>query len=326
MAKLGRPGMSDQFRAQLWQMSGSGKSFSEISRAIGHPPGSIFTVIKQTGGYVPRPRSRRPGSLALSEREEISRGLARGDSLRQIARALGRAPSTVSREIARNRGRRKYRAIDADDRGWRRARRPKACLLARNPALRTYVADRLAEDWSPEQIAGVLARDAPIGTGVRVSHETIYKSLFVQSRGVLANRQRADLPARPGLATSARRPGCSVLLHPPLPAADQREGRTLQPDSARGVGLRPTLHQLSRPGPGLTRLAAHLQPSPHPHRDRRTATHQSHPRQRPRGTEQLALSGSGPAGSHRRPLYAVTSSAQSRVRTCLGRPLPSAHG
>ncbi len=106
----------------------------------------------------------------MVEREEISRGLARKESVRQIARTLGRAASTVSREIAGNRGRRKYRAVDADDRTWR----PKACLLARNPALRAYVAARLGEDWSPEQIAGVLAEDAPIGTGVRVSHETIY--------------------------------------------------------------------------------------------------------------------------------------------------------
>jgi len=185
--------MSDELRAQLWDMWGSGKSFSEISRAIGHPPGSIFTVVKQTGGYVPRPRRRRPQALNLTEREEISRGLARGDSLRQIAGVLGRAPSTVSREVAGNRGRCQYRAIDADDRAWRRARRPKACLLARNPALRAYVAARLAADWSPEQIAGALATDAPIGTGVRVSQETIYKSLFVQSRGVLAKQLRNHL-------------------------------------------------------------------------------------------------------------------------------------
>jgi IS30 family transposase len=113
--------------------------------------------------------------------------------VRQIARTLGRAASTVSREIARNRGRRKYRAVDADDRARRRARRPKACLLARNPLLRAYVAARLGEHWSPEQIAGVLAKDAPIGTGVRVSHETIYKSLFVQSRGVLAKELQKHL-------------------------------------------------------------------------------------------------------------------------------------
>jgi IS30 family transposase len=185
--------MSDESRAQLWAMWAAGKSFSEISRAVGYPPGSIFTVIKQTGGYVPAPRRRRPGSLTVDDREEISRGLARGDSLRQIARGLGRPASTVSREIARNRGRRKYRAVDAEDRAWRRARRPKACLLARDPVLRAYVAARLGEDWSPEQIAGVLATDAPIGTGVRVSHETIYKSLFVQSRGVLAKELQQHL-------------------------------------------------------------------------------------------------------------------------------------
>ena len=185
--------MIEESRAQLWAMCAAGKSFSEISRAIGHPPGSIFTVIKQTGGYVPAPRRRRSTALTLAEHEEISRGLARNASVRQIARTLGRAASTVSREITRNRGRRTYRAVDADDRAWRRARRPKACLLARTRLLRAYVAARLGEDWSPEQIAGVPAKDAPIGTGVRVSHETIYGSLFVQSRGVLAKELQKHL-------------------------------------------------------------------------------------------------------------------------------------
>jgi transposase, IS30 family len=142
---------------------------------------------------MPAPRRRRPGSLTLAEREEISRGLACGDSLRQIARCLGRAPSTVSREIARNKGLRRYRAVDADDRAWRQARRPKLCLLATKPALRQYVADRLAEDWSPEQIAGVLRKHEPAGPGVCVSHETIYKSLFVQARGVLAKALQKHL-------------------------------------------------------------------------------------------------------------------------------------
>ncbi len=172
MARMGRPGMSDEMRLRLWQLWAAGRSFSEISRAVGHPPGSIFTIVKQTGGYVPPVRTRRPGFLSVAEREEISRGLARGDSLRQVARLLGRAPSTVIREIARNKGRRRYRGLDADDRAWRRARRPKTCLLAREPVLREYVAARLAEDWSPGQIAGVLRKSEPAGTGPCVSHET----------------------------------------------------------------------------------------------------------------------------------------------------------
>jgi hypothetical protein len=179
MAKLGRPGMSDELRCELWRLWKAGRSFSEIARATGHPPGSIFTIVKQTGGYVPPPRKRRVAALTLQEREEISRGLARGDSLRQLARQLGRAASTISREIARNYGKKRYRAIDADDRAWRRARRPKRCLLARHPELRTYVAARLGEDWSPEQIAGTLRKQYSAGSGMRVSHETIYKSLFV---------------------------------------------------------------------------------------------------------------------------------------------------
>jgi IS30 family transposase len=196
MAKLGRPGMSDELRRELWRMWGSGSSISDIARAIGHPPGSSFTVLRQTGGYVPPPRKRRPGTLTLQEREEISRGLARGASMRQIAHRLGRAASTICREVARNRGRRRYRAIDADDRAWRRARRPKRCLLAGNPALCAYVAARLRNDWSPEQIAGTLRKEHPVGSGMRVSHETIYKSLFVQSRGVLARELQQHLRTR----------------------------------------------------------------------------------------------------------------------------------
>jgi IS30 family transposase len=177
-------------------MWANGKSFSEISVAVGHPPGSIFTVVKQTGGYVPAPRRRREEHLDLAEREEISRGLARGDSIRTIAGGIGRAPSTISREIERNRGAEHYRAIDADDRAWRRARRPKICLLARNRPLRDYVATKLSEDWSPEQIAGTLVKDHPVGGGGTVSHETIYKSLFVQSRGVLAKELQKHLRTR----------------------------------------------------------------------------------------------------------------------------------
>ena len=196
MAKMGRPGMSDEQRQELWRLWASGMGFSEIGRAIGHPPGSIFTVVKQTGGYVPPPRKRRAGTLTLPEREEISRGLARGDSMRRIARLLGRAASTISREIGRNRRRRMYRAVDADDRAWRRARRPKRCVLARNPVLSGYVAARLREDWSPGQIAGTLKQRHRAGSRMRVSHETIYKSLFIQSRGVLAKELQQHLRSR----------------------------------------------------------------------------------------------------------------------------------
>lgn len=186
MARIGRPGMSDELRAELWRLWGSGKSFSEISRAIGYPPGSIYTVVKATGGYVPPARKRRPDALTSHEREEISRGLASGGSLRLIAHALGRSASTISREVARNKGRSHYRAVVAGDRAVAHAKRPKKCLLARNPVLRGYVAARLREDWSPEQIAGTLKKRHPAGSRMRVSHETIYKSLFVQTRGVLA--------------------------------------------------------------------------------------------------------------------------------------------
>jgi IS30 family transposase len=145
---------------------------------------------------VPKPRRRRAEHLTLAEREEISRGLARGESLRSIASRLGRSPSTISREVGRNKGPRKYRAVDADDRAWRRACRPKPCLLAGNAVLRDYVAARLGEDWSPDQIAEVLRRQHPLGADMRILHETIYKSLFVQSRGVLAKELQKHLRSR----------------------------------------------------------------------------------------------------------------------------------
>ncbi|WP_226367061.1 IS30 family transposase [Pseudonocardia sp. ICBG162] len=178
--------MPEKDRADLWVRWGRGETISDIARAIKRLPGSVFTVLKGSGGYVPPPRRRRPGTLTAAEREEISRGLAEGVSMRAIAGRLGRPASTVSREIARNKGRRKYRAVDAEDRAWRRAQRPKVCLLACRPLLRGFVADMLGEDWSPEQIAGHLAKHYEPSSGMRVSHETIYKSLFVQARGVLA--------------------------------------------------------------------------------------------------------------------------------------------
>lgn len=193
MAKIGRPGLPSDRRQQVWELWKSGASLSEISRTVGSPPGSIFSILLPFGGFYQAPQRRRPGTLTLVEREEISRGLAAGESYRAIGRRLGRPASTISREVAKNKGPRRYRAIDADDRAWRRARRPQKCKLARNPVLRGYVAARLREDWSPEQIAGALRKRHPAGSGMRVSHETIYKSLFVQSRGVLAKELQKHL-------------------------------------------------------------------------------------------------------------------------------------
>ncbi|MCB9411279.1 MAG: IS30 family transposase [Actinobacteria bacterium] len=196
MAKIGRPGLPSPKRQLVWEMWKEGNSISEISRTVGSPPGSIFSILLPYGGIYQPPQKRRPGCLSLAEREEISRGVAAGLSYRAIAASLGRSPSTISREVARNKGRRRYRAADADDRAYRRARRGQRCKLAKNPALRNYVAARLGEDWSPEQIAGTLRKRFPPGHRMRVSHETIYKSLFIQSRGVLAKELQQHLRTR----------------------------------------------------------------------------------------------------------------------------------
>ena len=133
----------------------------------------------------PQPRRRSRRVLSLSEREEISRGIVAEQSIRSIASALGRSASTVSREIQRNGGYDDYRASIADEEAWNRARRPKRCRLARDPRLRRAVARKLRRNWSPEQIAGWLKRAHPGDESYHVSHETIYRSLFVQARGVL---------------------------------------------------------------------------------------------------------------------------------------------
>lgn len=193
MVKIGRPGLPSDRRQEVWERWKAGDSISGISRAVGSPPGSIFSILLPFGGIYQPPQRRRPGTLTIVEREEISRGLAAGESYRSIARRLGRSASTITREVAKNKGARRYRAVDADDRAWRRARRPKTCLLAQRPELREVVATKLAEDWSPEQIASWLAKRQGPDSLMRVSHETIYKSLFIQSRGVLAKELQKHL-------------------------------------------------------------------------------------------------------------------------------------
>jgi IS30 family transposase len=188
--------LSPEQKRVLWSRWKAGDSLSEIGRALGKQPGSIHGVVACKGGYVPATRCRSLQALSLTEREEISRGLAEGASLRTIAGRLRRAPSTISREVRRHGGRHRYRAARADEQAWNRARRPKTCKLAAVPRLRELVAGKLAEDWSPEQISGWLARTHPSEHALRVSTETIYRSLFVQARGVLRKELTAHLRTR----------------------------------------------------------------------------------------------------------------------------------
>ncbi len=196
MAQRGRPGLSPEQKRELWTRWKAGDSLSEIGRVLGKQAGSIHGVVASNGGYVPATRCRSSRVLSSTEREEISRGLAEGASLRTIAGRLRRAPSSISREVRRHGGRHRYRAARADEWAWERARRPKTCKLAAVPRLRELVAEKLAEDWSPEQISGWLARTHPSEHALQVSTETIYRSLFVQARGVLRKELTAHLRTR----------------------------------------------------------------------------------------------------------------------------------
>jgi IS30 family transposase len=180
-----RYGLSAEQKADIWRRWKAGESLHEIGRAFGKDHGSIQFLLSQHGGIAPAVRRRSQRALTLAEREEISRGIASGSSIREIARGLQRAASTVSREVARHGGRPVYRASEADHQAWRSALRPKACLLARHRKLRTIVASKLILNWSPQQISGWLKRRYPSNQSMRVSHETIYRSLFIQARGVL---------------------------------------------------------------------------------------------------------------------------------------------
>jgi DNA-binding CsgD family transcriptional regulator len=156
MARMGRPGLSAEQKAELWARWKAGESLRDIGRALGKHAGSIHGVVAARGGIAPAERRRSRLALTPAEREEISRGLAAGTSIRQIAASLNRAPSTISREITRHGTRCTYRATVADERAWERARRPKRCRLALHLPLQQVVAEKLALDWSPAQIAGWL--------------------------------------------------------------------------------------------------------------------------------------------------------------------------
>jgi len=172
-------------KTELWDRWKRGESLKAIGRAFGKESSSIYFLVAPHGGFRPAEQRRSRLALTLAEREVISRGVTARRSARFIAKLLGRSPSTVSREMSRNGGCDHYRATVADDNAWARSRRPKCCKLAINSRLRQAVARKLRLDWSPEQIAGWLKRMHHEDEYNQVSHETIYRSLFVQARGVL---------------------------------------------------------------------------------------------------------------------------------------------
>ena len=172
-------------KALMWDRWRQGESLHAIARLFSRNHSAIGDILGRTGGIRPAPRRRSEWALVLAEREEISRGLMAGLSGRAIARLLGRPPCTVTREIQRNGGRCAYRAKAADEAAWRRALRPKRCKLARSPALARLVAEKLRLEWSPYQVAGWLKRTYPQDESRQVSHETIYRTLFIQARGAL---------------------------------------------------------------------------------------------------------------------------------------------
>jgi len=172
-------------KALMWERWQKGESLQQIAQLFDRNHSSIQPILAATGGIAPAPRCRSRLALTLSEREEISRALVAGHSMRSIAAQLGRAPSTICREIKRNAGQECYRASQADQCAWDRGRRPKTSKLAHNRALARIVAGKLQLQWSPEQVAGWLKRIYPDDTSRQVSHETIYRSLFIQARGAL---------------------------------------------------------------------------------------------------------------------------------------------
>jgi IS30 family transposase len=189
-------------KALMWDRWRKGESLHSIARHFDRHHPSIQRILAASGGIRPPPRRRSPLALSLAEREEISRGVVAGHSIRSIATMLGRAPSTVSREIRRNGGRRCYRASKSDQAAWDRARRPKTCKLAYNRALARLVARKLQLQWSPRQIAGWLKRTYVHDENFQVSHETIYRTLFIQTRGALKKELLQHLRRTRGMRRS----------------------------------------------------------------------------------------------------------------------------
>jgi IS30 family transposase len=189
-------------KALMWERWQKGDTLHQIAQLFDRHHPSIARILGETGGIRPAPRRRSRLALTSAEREEISRAVVAGHSMRSIAALLGRAPSTVSREIKRNGGQESYRASRADQSAWDRGRRPKTCKLAQNRALAHIVAGKLQLQWSPEQIAGWLKQTYPADTSCQVSPETIYRSLFIQARGALKKELLEHLRRTRGMRRS----------------------------------------------------------------------------------------------------------------------------
>jgi IS30 family transposase len=211
---MSRRRFSAEEHVALWSAWKSGSTLLQIAEELNRRSVSVLQVLRRDGGFAPRIRRRASRALQAQEREEISRGLSAELSIREIARRVGRAASTVSREIRRNGGKRFYRAANADARAWRTTHRPQPCLLARRRRLRAWVAERLGRNWSPRQIAVGLRHTFPDDALMRVSHETIYRSLFIQARNVLKKELLGHL-RRGGFM---RRPRTQATGHPSIVA------------------------------------------------------------------------------------------------------------
>ena len=188
-----RPVMTEVDKNDVWRLWKEGRTAPDIARELDRGPSTVYDYLRATGGFQPAKRTRCKTHLSLEEREEISRGVSAGHSIREIARMLGRSPSTISRELERNGGRRYYRATKADQAAWLSAQRPKPCKLESHRRLRQRVIAKLRQDWSPEQISGWLKLEFPNDLSMQISHESIYKSLFIQARGVLKKELQTHL-------------------------------------------------------------------------------------------------------------------------------------
>ena len=208
---------SAEQRADVWNRWQRGESMSSIGRLFERASSYIYAILRPSGGIRPPTRTRSRFALTLGEREEISRGVASHQSIRCMARRLKRAPSTISREINRNGGYDSYRASAAEQAIWDRAHRPKPCKLAQHRSLAKVVAPKLNQQWSPQQIAGWLKRQYPDKEHQRVSHETIYRSLYIQARGVLKKELQACLRTQRAIrrsrASSLKRQGLGKITH-----------------------------------------------------------------------------------------------------------------